>query len=98
MGKHPKTPETPLIGRHTKFFSTVNEEYSYLVKGLKVDKAYVLYYYGSISLPNLLPRVTKIYKTEFVIKGQFRNTKSAKILEIGKWMVVMLGWIIMTFN
>ena len=98
MGRHPKDQNTPLIGRHTKTFSTVNEEYSYLAKGLKVDRTYVLYYYGTISLPNLLPRVTRIYKTEFVIKGQFRNTKSARILDVGMLAGAMLVCLIMITN
>lgn len=54
---------------NNKYFASINEEFSYLVSGLTVDKGYVMYYYASSGNPSQLGKVSSIYKMEFLING-----------------------------
>lgn len=93
--RNPVDPKAPLIGAHTKYFRSINDEYEYQVGNLSVDTTYVMYYYSSSSAPNLLPRVSPIYKNEFIIKGEFKVATFADLHGYFVAFVALLGFVIM---
>lgn len=88
--KNPLGDAAAVVFSSEKYFETINEEMNFLVSGLKVDNAYVVYYYGTTSTPNNMPRVTHVYKYEFSIKGTFRNALSGNLSSVYSYLLIAM--------